>query len=192
MGAGRPWHGMARRIDRAAVRAYGSISPSSSCPWLPKNARSASRYAESKYLYGLLTFLIACSFLTIICKSASIAPGAAKSGRVAGAFLFLGYLTIFGAGVSAKLLAVVATWAGRQLSPPSSLRLRTADLFLSRAGYFPPWLSVTHSKRETPVRAFDRRKRAGPGGRYGDPLISGQKGTVGAVLRTRHGGVQVR
>ncbi len=127
-------------------------------------------------LYGLLT-LIACSFLTLY-MSAAIPPGAAKVGESQEP-LFLGFQTIFGS--SAKVLAAIAC-IGLIASFHTIIFAYGRQIYsLSRAGYFPTWLSETHSKHQTPVRALMAGSVLG----YAAALAiycSGQKGAVGAVL----------
>ena len=102
-------------------------------------------------LYGLVT-LIAISFLTVI-LSAGIAPGAAKI-ATSNEPLFLGFQTIFGSGLKTRLLALAAC-AGLVASFHTIIFAYGRQIYsLSRAGYFPTWLSITHGTRETPQRAL--------------------------------------
>jgi ethanolamine permease len=129
-------------------------------------------------LSGLIT-LIVVSFLTVI-LSAGIAPGAtevAKSNEP----LFLGFQTIFGTGLKSRALALVAC-TGLIASFHTIIFAYGRQIYsLSRAGYFPTWLSVTHGKRETPHRAL----LAGSALGFVAALIIflvGQNSPVGAVL----------
>jgi ethanolamine permease len=98
-------------------------------------------------LLGLAT-LVVCAFLTLV-LSAGIAPGAAVLGR-SDEPLFEGLKTIFGAGVGAKLLALLAV-AGLVASFHTIIFAYGRQIFsLARAGYFPRWLSLTHGRRRTP------------------------------------------
>lgn len=102
-------------------------------------------------LLGLGT-LIVCAFATLILSS-GIAPGAHALGTSSEP-LFDGFRTIFGDGIGTKLLAGIAV-AGLIASFHSILFAYGRQLYsLSRAGYFPRWLSVTHSTRKTPHRAL--------------------------------------
>jgi len=102
-------------------------------------------------LSGLAT-LIVISFLTVI-LSAGIAPGAAQVGK-SDEPLFLGFQTIFGAGLKARVLALFAC-TGLIASFHTIIFAYGRQIYsLSRAGYFPTWLSVTHNHRETPHRAL--------------------------------------
>ncbi len=127
---------------------------------------------------GLLT-LILCSFLTVV-LSAGIEPGAAKVG-VSNEPLFLGLQTIFGAGVQSRLFALGAC-AGLVASFHTIIFAYGRQIYsLSRAGYFPTWLSVTHGRRQTPHRAL----LAGSGLGFAAALaihVTPQGGPVGAVL----------
>ena len=102
-------------------------------------------------LYGLVT-LIAVSFLTVI-LSAGIAPGAAAVAK-SNEPLFLGFQTIFGQGIKTRALALIAC-TGLVASFHTIIFAYGRQIYsLSRAGYFPPWLSVTHGARQTPHRAL--------------------------------------
>ncbi|MFP6622274.1 MAG: ethanolamine permease [Myxococcota bacterium] len=98
-------------------------------------------------LLGLAT-LVVCAFATLI-LSAGIAPGAAALGR-SDEPLFEGLRTVFGTGLGTRLLALVAV-AGLVASFHTIIFAYGRQIFsLSRAGYFPRWLSRTHADRETP------------------------------------------
>ena len=98
-------------------------------------------------LWGILTLIVA-SVLTLFLNS-GIAPGA----RAVGASeepLFLAFKTIFGDSVGASLLALLAV-AGLIASFHTIIYAYGRNIYsLSRAGYFPRWLSVTHDTRKTP------------------------------------------
>jgi ethanolamine permease len=102
-------------------------------------------------LYGLAT-LIAISFLTVV-MSAGIAPGAAQVAK-SDEPLFLGFHTIFGAGMTTRILALLAC-TGLIASFHAIIFAYGRQIYsLSRAGYFPTWLSITHRTRHTPHRAL--------------------------------------
>jgi len=102
-------------------------------------------------LYGLVT-LIVVSFLTVV-LSAGIPPGVAKI-ATSNEPLFLGFQTIFGIGLKARVLALAAC-TGLIASFHTIIFAYGRQIYsLSRAGYFPTWLSVTHGRRETPHRAL--------------------------------------
>ena len=103
-------------------------------------------------ILSALVTLIAVSFITVI-LSAGIAPGAAKVGA-SNEPLFLGFQAIFGSGLKARVLALAAC-AGLIASFHAIIFAYGRQIYsLSRAGYFPTWLSVTHGTRETPQRAL--------------------------------------
>ena len=95
--------------------------------------------------------------------------------------LFEGLRAVFGAGLGTRLLALVAV-AGLVASFHTIIFAYGRQIFsLSRAGYFPRWLSRTHATRETPHVALI----AGAGLGYGVALTIhglGAEHPVGAVL----------
>jgi ethanolamine permease len=102
-------------------------------------------------LWGLAT-LVAISVLTVL-MSAGIAPGVAKV-AASGEPLFLGFQTIFGQGITTRTLALLAC-TGLIASFHTIIFAYGRQIYsLSRAGYFPTWLSVTHRNRKTPHRAL--------------------------------------
>src|SRR5260370_10440661 len=129
-------------------------------------------------LSGLIT-LILCSFLTVILNS-GIERGAAKVG-VSTEPLFLGFRAIFGEGMRAKLLALFAC-TGLLASFHTIIYAYGRQIYsLSRAGYFPSWLSVTHGQRKTPHRALIAGSVLG----FAAALtiqLAGQNSPVGGVL----------
>ncbi len=147
-------------------------------PLASEESHDPKRDMPRGIMYGLLT-LIACAFLTLF-LSAGIAPGAAKVGASAEP-LFLGFQTIFGAGAGTKMLAAVAC-TGLIASFHTILFAYGRQIYsLSRAGYFPSWLSVTHGKHKTPHRALIAGAFMG----YGAALVIHLTPTgspVGAIL----------
>ena len=102
-------------------------------------------------LWALVTLVI-CSLLTPI-LSAGISPGSFQVGRSSEP-LFLGFQTIFGAGVGSRALALFAV-TGLIASFHAILYAYGRQIYsLARAGYFPEWLSGTHGTRRTPHRAL--------------------------------------
>lgn len=101
--------------------------------------------------WGLLT-LIGCAFLTLLIASGS-APGAAAIAK-SNDPLFAGFRAALPSLASAKLLAVFAS-TGLIASFHTILYAYGRQIYsLSRAGYFPVWLSRTHPTRKTPHRAL--------------------------------------
>jgi ethanolamine permease len=79
--------------------------------------------------------------------------GAAGIGAT-GEPLFQGFKDIFGEGTGAALLALVAV-VGLVASFHTIIFAAGRNIFsLSRAGYFPSWLSITHGRRKTPYVAL--------------------------------------
>ena len=98
-------------------------------------------------LWGLLTLIIL-GFLTLLFNS-SVPPGAKDLGASAQPLLD-GLLGIFGEGIGTKILALLAV-AGLIASFHTIIFAYGRNIFsLSRAGYLPRWLSVTHGARKTP------------------------------------------
>ena len=120
-------------------------------PLAAEEAHDPVRDMPRGLLWGILTLIIA-SFLTLF-LNAGIAPGAAIVGQ-SDEPLFLAFQTIFGDGIGASLLALVAV-AGLIASFHTIIYAYGRNIYsLSRAGYFPKWLSVTHSTRKTPYVAL--------------------------------------
>ncbi|HEV3197072.1 MAG TPA: amino acid permease [Bryobacteraceae bacterium] len=120
-------------------------------PLAAEESHDPKRDMPRGILYGLVT-LIVVSFLTVI-LSVGIPPGAARI-ATSNEPLFLGFQTIFGLGLKARVLALVAC-TGLIASFHTIIFAYGRQIYsLSRAGYFPTWLSVTHGRRETPHRAL--------------------------------------
>jgi ethanolamine permease len=102
-------------------------------------------------VWGLNT-LVVTGFLVLFLNS-GINPGA-KELSTSGEPLLAGLKTIFGSGTSASLLGLVAV-AGLVASFHTIIFAYGRNIFsLSRAGYYPHPLSVTHGKRQTPHLAL--------------------------------------
>lgn len=137
------WMGVAAALP-FAIWFYLAIEE---LPLAAEEAHDPQRDMPKGILYGLLT-LVVTAFLVLF-LNAGIAPGAAEVGA-SDEPLFLGFKTIFGDGVGAKLLALVAV-AGLIASFHTIIFAYGRNIFsLSRAGYYPRWLSITHSSRQTP------------------------------------------
>lgn len=116
-------------------------------PLAAEESHDPKRDMPKGIMTGLLT-LVVCAFLTLF-LNAGIAPGAAEVG-VSTEPLFLAFQTIFGEGVSAKLLALIAV-AGLIASFHTIIFAYSRNIYsLSRAGYFPRPLSITHGVRKIP------------------------------------------
>jgi len=147
-------------------------------PLAAEESHDPQRDLPRGLLSGLLT-LVFCAFATLF-TSAGIAPGAEAVGKSQEP-LFLGFQTIFGSGVSSRLLGAVAC-TGLIASFHTIIFAYGRQIYsLSRAGYFPSWLSVTHPTRKTPIRALVAGAVMG----YAAALaihLAGQGSAVGAVL----------
>lgn len=116
-------------------------------PLAAEEAHQPARDLPKGLTLGILT-LVVCAFLTLFLNS-GIAPGAFAIGSSAEPLLD-GFRTIFGDGVGAKVLGLVAV-AGLVASFHAIIFAYGRNIYsLSRAGYFPRWLSVTHGARKTP------------------------------------------
>ena len=116
-------------------------------PLAAEESHDPKRDMPKALLWGILTLIVA-SFLTLF-LNAGIAPGAAAVGRSDDP-LFLAFATIFGQGIGASVLALVAV-AGLVASFHTIIYAYGRNIYsLSRSGYFPQWLSLTLSKRKTP------------------------------------------
>jgi len=98
-------------------------------------------------LWGILTLVIL-GFLTLLFNSA-VPPGAFVLGASAQPLLD-GLIGIFGEGLGTKVLALLAV-AGLIASFHTIIYAYGRNIYsLSRAGYFPRWMSLTHGERKTP------------------------------------------
>jgi ethanolamine permease len=137
------WEGVAKALP-FAIWFYLAIEQ---LPLAAEESHDPKRDMPKGLLWGILTLIIA-SVLTLV-LNAGIAPGAAAVGE-SDEPLFLAFRTIFGAGTAASVLALVAV-AGLVASFHTIIYAYGRNIYsLSRAGYFPQWLSVTLSKRKTP------------------------------------------
>jgi ethanolamine permease len=147
-------------------------------PLAAEESHDPKRDMPRGMIYGLLT-LIAASFLTIG-LSAGMAPGSAQV-ATSNEPLFLGFRTIFGSGLRTRVLAVAAC-TGLIASFHTIIFAYGRQIYsLSRAGYFPTWLSETHGTRETPQRALLAGSALGLAVAVAIKLTP-QGGAIGAVL----------
>ncbi len=102
-------------------------------------------------IYGLLTLIV--TGFGVLFLNSSIAPGSealAESGEP----LNDGLKTIFGEGTATSLLALIAV-TGLVASFHTIIYAYGRNIFsLSRAGYYPHFLSLTHGRRNTPYVAL--------------------------------------
>ena len=116
-------------------------------PLAAEESHDPKRDMPRGLLWGLATLIVA-SLLTLF-LNAGIAPGAAVVGASEEP-LFLAFRTIFGPGAGATGLALAAV-AGLVASFHAIIYAYGRNIYsLSRAGYFPTWMSRTHPTRKTP------------------------------------------
>ncbi|MDP6943164.1 MAG: ethanolamine permease [Myxococcota bacterium] len=147
-------------------------------PLAAEEAHDPARDMPRGIMLGLAT-LVVCAFLTLLLNTA-IAPGA-QALSTSDEPLFEGFKTIFGAGIGTRVLALIAV-AGLVASFHTIIFAYGRQIFsLSRAGYFPRVLSLTHKTRQTPHVALVAGALLG----YGVALVIhllGADHPVGAVL----------
>jgi ethanolamine permease len=100
-------------------------------------------------IWGMTTLVI--TGVLIFLLNTGVGGGAQEIGiDEPGAPLFEGFKAVFGEGTAAELLALIGV-IGLVASFFTIIYAYGRNTFsLSRAGYFPKWLSVTHGKRQTP------------------------------------------
>lgn len=120
-------------------------------PLAAEEAHEPARNMPKGILSALLTLVLFA--FAVITLNSGIAPGATAVGK-SNEPLFLGFRTIFGAGLGSELLALTAC-TGLIASFHAIIYAYGRQIYsLARAGYFPYWLSPTHSTRKTPHRAL--------------------------------------
>jgi ethanolamine permease len=116
-------------------------------PLAAEESHDPARDMPRGMMLGLAT-LVVCAFLTLVI-SVGVAPGAQALGHTA-VPLYAGFEGILGAGTSSKLLALLAV-AGLVASFHGIIFAYGRQIYsLSRAGYFPRFLSLTLGGRKTP------------------------------------------
>jgi ethanolamine permease len=147
-------------------------------PLAAEEAHAPERDLPRGLLLGLAT-LVVCAFATLVLAAGS-PPGAQALSRSDGPLL-AGFEAFFGAGVGSRALALLAV-VGLVASFHTIIFAYGRQIYsLSRAGYFPRWLSVTHGRRQTPDAALVAGAALG----YGAALAIhglGPEHPVGAVL----------
>ena len=154
------WSGVAASLP-FAIWFYLAIEQ---LPLAAEESHDPQRDMPRGLLWGILTLIVAS--VATLCLNAGIAPGALEVGR-SDEPLFLAFKTIFGDGAGASLLALIAV-AGLIASFHTIIYAYGRNIYsLSRAGYFPKWLSLTHATRKTPHVAMI----AGAAGGYAVALV---------------------
>ena len=141
------WLGIAHALP-FAIWFYLAIEQ---VPLAAEESRRPVRDMPRALKWGILA-LIVVSVLTLILNS-GIGPGASAVG-VSQEPLLLAFETIFGSGLGASVLALVAV-AGLVASFHAIIYAYSRRIYsLSRAGYLPRWLSLTPSRTRTPHLAL--------------------------------------
>jgi len=131
-------------------------------------------------IFWALATLIVFAF-AVLALNSGMAPGANAVG-VSTEPLFVGFRTIFGAGLRSTALALFAC-SGLIASFHAIIYAYGRQIYsLARAGYFPPWLSVTHKTRETPYRALIVGSVIGYATALGIFLLPQQSPVAGVLL----------
>jgi ethanolamine permease len=116
-------------------------------PLAAEESHDPKRDVPRATIWGLTTLVITAA-LTLLLNT-GVDGGAASIGTSATP-LFDGFKGVFGAGTAAELLALIGL-VGLIASFFTIIYAYGRNTYsLSRAGYFPKWLSVTHGKRHTP------------------------------------------
>jgi ethanolamine permease len=116
-------------------------------PLAAEESHDPKRDVPRATIWGLITLVIT-GVLTLLLNT-GVGGGAAAIGKSATP-LFDGLKGVFGEGTAAELLALIGL-AGLIASFFTIIYAYGRNTYsLSRAGYFPKWLSVTHPKRNTP------------------------------------------
>jgi ethanolamine permease len=119
-------------------------------PLAAEESHDPQRDMPKGIIAGILTLIVS-AFLVVFLNT-SIAPGAAGLGR-SGEPLLDGFRTLFGSDI-AKILAAIAV-IGLIASFHTIIFAFGRQIYsLSRAGYFPSFLSVTHGTRKSPYIAL--------------------------------------
>ena len=186
---GGPWfpdgvHGVLAALP-FAVWLYLAIEQ---LPLAAEESVDPKRDMPTGILLGIFTLVL--SAFAVLTLNSSIAPGSWGL-RASGEPLLEGFRTLFGTDL-AKLLALVAIM-GLVASFHAIIFAFGRQIYsLSRAGYFPRFLSVTHGRHETPQVALDRRQRRRPR-RHALHLVRVRPGDRRRLHRRRaaqHGGVR--
>jgi len=120
-------------------------------PLAAEESHDPKRDVPRATVWGMTTLLVT-GALTLFLNT-GVDGGADKIG-VSATPLFDGFKGVFGEGTAAELLALIGL-VGLIASFFTIIYAYGRNTYsLSRAGYFPKWLSVTHGTRNTPHRAL--------------------------------------
>jgi len=141
------WGGVAAALP-FAIWFYLAIEQ---MPLAAEEAKDPKRDMPKAIRWAWITLFVA-SILTLVLNSGI--PGGAAAVGTTDEPLFLGFKAIFGTGVGASLLGLIAV-VGLVTSFHTILYACGRNIYsLSRAGYFPRPLSKTSDKHKTPVVAL--------------------------------------
>jgi ethanolamine permease len=116
-------------------------------PLAAEESHDPARDVPRATLWGMTTLVF--TGLGVMLLNTGVDGGAATIGTSA-APIFDGFKGVFGAGTAAELLALIVL-TGYIASFFTIIYAYGRNTFsLSRAGYFPKWLSITHPTRNTP------------------------------------------
>lgn len=116
-------------------------------PLAAEESHDPKRDIPRGMILGILTLIV--SSLLVLVLNSGIAPGALAIGHSTEP-LFEGFKTVFGNGLAARIFSLLAV-AGLVASFHTIIFAYGRQIYsLSRAGYFPRFLSVTHGTRQTP------------------------------------------
>jgi ethanolamine permease len=120
-------------------------------PLAAEESHDPARDVPRATIWGLTTLVL--TGLLVLLLNTGVGGGAAEIG-VSATPLFDGFKGVFGDGTAAELLALFGL-VGLIASFFTIIYAYGRNTYsLSRAGYFPRWLSVTHGRRNTPHRAL--------------------------------------
>jgi ethanolamine permease len=116
-------------------------------PLAAEESHDPARDVPRATIWGLVTLVV--TGLGVLFLNTGVGGGAAELGPSATP-LFDGFKAVFGDGTAAELLALIGL-TGLIASFFTIIYAYGRNTYsLSRAGYFPKWLSVTHPTRNTP------------------------------------------
>jgi ethanolamine permease len=116
-------------------------------PLAAEESHDPARDVPRATIWGLTTLVV--TGLGILLLNTGVDGGAAAIG-VSATPLFDGFKAVFGEGTAAELLALIGL-TGLIASFFTIIYAYGRNTYsLSRAGYFPKWLSITHGTRNTP------------------------------------------
>jgi len=116
-------------------------------PLAAEESMDPARDIPGATIWGMTTLVITGAFTLLLNTGVD---GGARDIGVSATPLFDGFKAIFGEGTSAELLGLIGLF-GLIASFFTIIYAYGRNTYsLSRAGYFPAWLSVTHGERKTP------------------------------------------